>query len=52
MADSSGSDSVKDVAASFHIADRAAYNYVHMRQWEFFEQALANPWTPECPEGV
>ncbi|KAK4098344.1 putative aminotransferase class I and II family protein [Parathielavia hyrcaniae] len=23
-----------------------------MRQWEFFEKSLANPWTPDCPDGV
>jgi hypothetical protein len=40
------------VASSFQLADRAAHNYVHMRQWEGFEKSLANPWTLECPDGV
>jgi hypothetical protein len=44
--------SVEEVASSFHIADRAAHNYVHQRQWSVFEKSLANPWTPDCPDGV
>jgi len=44
--------SAEDVASSFLIAERAAHNYVHMRQWEFFEKSLTNPWTSDCPEGV
>ena len=41
-----------EVASSFQLADRAAHNYVHMRQWEGFEKSLANPWTLESPDGV
>ncbi|KAL2259214.1 hypothetical protein VTK26DRAFT_7184 [Humicola hyalothermophila] len=44
--------STEDVASSFQLADRAAHNFVHMRQWEGFEKSLANPWTLDCPEGV
>lgn len=44
--------SAEMVMSSFQLADRAARNYVHMRQWEGFEKSLANPWTLECPEGV
>jgi len=52
MADRSDAMSAEDVASSFLIAERAAHNYVHMRQWEFFEKSLTNPWTSDCPEGV
>ncbi|KAL1843051.1 hypothetical protein VTJ49DRAFT_3186 [Mycothermus thermophilus] len=44
--------SAKDAASSFQIADRAGHNFVHMRQWEGFEKSLANPWTPETPDGL
>ncbi|KAL2267249.1 hypothetical protein VTJ83DRAFT_4526 [Remersonia thermophila] len=44
--------SAKDAASSFHIADRAGHNFVHMRQWEGFEKSLANPWTPDTPDGL
>jgi hypothetical protein len=44
--------SVEDAASSFQLADRAGFNYVHMRQWEGFEKSLANPWTPGNPDGV
>lgn len=52
MTDRSDPTSAEEVASSFHISERAGHNYVHMRQWEFFEKSLANPWTSECPEGV
>ncbi|AEO60892.1 hypothetical protein MYCTH_2310609, partial [Thermothelomyces thermophilus ATCC 42464] len=52
MSDRSEATSAEDVAASFHLANRAGYNYVHLRQWELFEKSLANLWTPDHPDGV
>ncbi|KAL2190426.1 hypothetical protein L209DRAFT_178537 [Thermothelomyces heterothallicus CBS 203.75] len=50
--DRSEATSAEEVAASFHPANRAGYNYVHLRQWELVEKSLANPWTPDHPDGV
>ncbi|KAJ4289459.1 hypothetical protein N0V88_006940 [Collariella sp. IMI 366227] len=45
MANPSETMSAKNVASTFHIADRASHNFLHMRQWEGFEKSLGNPWT-------
>ena len=52
MSDRSGVMSTEDAASAFQLANRAGHNYVHLRQWEFFEKSLVNPWTADCPDGV
>ncbi|KAL2164912.1 hypothetical protein VTH06DRAFT_208 [Thermothelomyces fergusii] len=44
--------SAEDAAACFQLANRAGYNYVHMRQWTLLERSLADPWTPDHPDGL
>ena len=47
-----GTMSAEDAASAFQLAYRAGHNYVYQRQWETFEKSLANPWTPDHPDGA